>query len=540
MAAVTATTVASTASRRRMKRMAAALSPAPSMALRYQQQSDGASDGDDDDSSLLLERELEALAAVDAGSGNGSGPASSSRTGAPLFGSVHRQLLLLDGPVRDRVLREWRRRQVRLSAAMYPPEMRHQRAEMPCLWTPEEWARAEAQNRAEPILDATALETQMAAQDGAYARDGYLVLREVMTPEAQAQFVRSMQRCQELNDRLLRCDWASGIDWAGLGWRGATLPRPLSEESIARATGGGQMLNPQQEENGVRLLRQHCVLPEYFPPAHDGFLMRCFFHDDLLNLHRRCLGTEHIYCASGPPAPVCVSVCLCVPVPPGHVLACVAHAQRVRRCGVSDDNAQSNNKSAGYGGGGWHVHGTGTAGSGLFGEVCDNAGVCEDTTEYAAQPCVNIMLVYPMGLSEADGGNINIIRGSHLFRDVSGLRAPPGRAGAEELTAGWLKGRRHPLTGESMRCEKLVLPPGSIVCCNTHAAHGVSPQLRGERLAYSFFFKKRSDRTGMTGAPFALPPCLALDAAEGRLPVSLTEVLRNAFDPRLTGGATMH
>ena len=40
-----------------------------------------------------------------------------------------------------------------------------------------------------------------------------------------------------------------------------------------------------------------------------------------------------------------------------------------------------------------------------------------------AQPCVNVMLVYPDGLAEEDGGQISIIRGSHLFRDVSALRA---------------------------------------------------------------------------------------------------------------------
>ena len=206
----------------------------------------------------------------------------------------------------------------------------------------------------------------------------------------------------------------------------------------------------------------------------------------------------------------------------------------------SDDNAQSNNKAPGYGGGSWHVHGTGTAGSGRFGEACDDVGLCTDLRSYAAQPCVNIMLIYPAGFSKADGGNINIIRGSHLFRDVTGLRAPPGQVGEAQLESGWLSGRVHPRTGERMRCEQLVLPPGSIVCCNTHAAHSISPQLQGHRLAYSFFFKKRSDQTGMTSAPFALPACLALDAAEGRLPAALTRVLRNAFDPQLTGGAPMH
>ena len=43
-----------------------------------------------------------------------------------------------------------------------------------------------------------------------------------------------------------------------------------------------------------------------------------------------------------------------------------------------------------------------------------------------AQPCVNVMLVYPDGLAEEDGGNISIIRGSHFFRAVTDLSAGSG------------------------------------------------------------------------------------------------------------------
>ena len=87
--------------------------------------------------------------------------------------------------------------------------------------------------------------------------------------------------------------------------------------------------------------------------------MRCLFHPDLLNLHRACLGSEDVYY----------------------------------------DNAQSNNKAAGYSGGGWHVHGTGAAGSGLHGERCDDVGPLTDMQAYMAMPCVNIMLIYPVSAS---------------------------------------------------------------------------------------------------------------------------------------------
>ena len=155
-------------------------------------------------------------------------------------------------------------------------------------------------------------------------------------------------------------------------------------------------------------------------------------------------------------------------------------------------------------------------------------------------------------MDDENGGNINIIRGSHLFRAVKALRAPSGEVGDaflrgepsdatfDGLSSGWLKGRRHPLTGEPLRTERLSLPPGSIVCCNTHAAHMVSPKAAGTRprLACQWHFKKRSERTGMTSAPYALPPVLALAAAEGELPPRLAAVLRNAFDPQLTDGNT--
>ena len=42
-----------------------------------------------------------------------------------------------------------------------------------------------------------------------------------------------------------------------------------------------------------------------------------------------------------------------------------------------------------------------------------------------------VMLVYPDGLSEEDGGQVSIIRGSHLFRDVAALKAGSGAIWAQ-------------------------------------------------------------------------------------------------------------
>jgi hypothetical protein len=422
--------------------------------------------------------------------------------GSEVFGYWPESLLLQQGLRRDAVLAEWRRRKPATAAAMYPKGMGHRRDEMPCLWTPQEWAEAESKQIIEPIFDRAEYDAQMRAQKGSFESDGYIVLKGVMTNAATEQWCAALRRCQELNDKLVSCDWERGIDWPALGWEGDAAPQPPTAEMIRTATGSGQRFKPQTAQNGILLLRQHSVLPEYCPVAHNGYLMRCLFHPDLLDLHRNCLGTSEVFL----------------------------------------DNTQLNNKAAPQTGGPWHSHGTGLAGSGRYGEVCDDVGPCTDPIEYMTQPCVNVMLIYPDGLAKEDGGTISIIRGSHFFRDVKACTAGSGAAGDRELADGWMKGKLHPMTGVPLRTEALSLPRGSLICCNTHAAHMVNPKPTGtrQRLACSWFFKKCSDRTGMTSAPYAVPPVLALQAADGDLPQGLASVLRNTYDPSLTDGNTTH
>ena len=86
---------------------------------------------------------------------------------------------------------------------------------------------------------------------------------------------------------------------------------------------------------------------------------------------------------------------------------------------------------------------------------------------------MNLMLVYPAGFPDvADGGHINIIRGAHLYCDTTAESAA-GVMGSvaqdESMAAGWMKGNVHPVTGAPLRCEKIDLPPGSLICCNTRA-----------------------------------------------------------------------
>ena len=148
------------------------------------------------------------------------------------------------------------------------------------------------------------------------------------------------------------------------------------------------------------------------------------------------------------------------------------------------------------------------------------------------------MLSDPEGFEAGADGNISIIRGSHLWRDPEGCRAGSGPEGDREMAEGWLRGKTHPLTGEAMVTEQLVLPPGSLVTCNTHAAHMVSPkgEDRGQRLAASHFYKGRSSADGHVQPAGDCPPLWAIKAAKGELSDAMTDLFRNGFDRELTGG----
>ena len=49
----------------------------------------------------------------------------------------------------------------------------------------------------------------------------------------------------------------------------------------------------------------------------------------------------------------------------------------------------------------------------------------------------SITLAYPNGFEPGEDGGLNIIRGSHLYRDPEGLSAAAGTAGDAEMADGW-------------------------------------------------------------------------------------------------------
>jgi hypothetical protein len=365
-----------------------------------------------------------------------------------------------------------------LAQATRPPHLANQHS--PLQWSRHDWDRLEADRK--DVFDMAAIQAQFDYDE--FLTDGYAVLREVVLPATIEEWMAALQYGQQLNDALLRSDW-SLIDWHGLG-------RPAPEKSltaaeIENALGGSQRVPQSTDEAGVKTLRLHSVFAEYFSAGHVPFLMDLLLHPQMLQLQRMCLGCDDVYF----------------------------------------DHNQLLTRPAGYPGGGWHSHQIG-AGK----DNCGNASL----EEYQAQPNANLTLCYPQGFAADDDGGLKLIRGSHLCRDPAGCRAPND----DEMRQGWLQGRMHPVTGKPLQIEHLALPPGSIVCCLSHAVHGVARKTPDKQTRWCslYCYKKADDRSGHVQPSAAVPPVWALKAQRGELPPTLAQLLRPSYDRQLTGGRT--
>jgi|GEM_PF-548460 hypothetical protein len=357
-----------------------------------------------------------------------------------------------------------------------PPFMANEQS--PVQWSSSDWQ--ELETKREDLFDMAAVAQQFDYEK--FLLDGYAVFTEIMTPRAIEQWMEALQYGQQLNDRLLQADW-SQIDWQGLGR--TPPPQFLTADEIDKALGGSQAVPQKTDEAGVRTLRQHSLFAEYFPAGHIPFLMNVLTHPQMLQLQRMCLGCEAIY---------------------------FDHNQLLSRPG-------------GYPGGPWHSH---KIGGGK--DDCGSASL----DQYKAQPNALLTLCYPQGFAADNDGGLKIIRGSHLFRDPSGCRG----ADDDEMRQGWLQGRLHPVTGEPLQIEHLALPPGSVVHCLSHAAHGVSPKGAHKKTRWCSLlcYKKADDTTGHVQPPSSIPPVWAMKAQRDELPPVLAELLRLSYDKELTGG----
>ncbi len=367
-----------------------------------------------------------------------------------------------------------------LAQATRPPFLNS--TDTPVTWGPEDW---EAMNAARAdIFNFSAIESQFDPER--FLSEGYAVLKGVMTSHAREAWTKAAKAGQQINDTLLRSDWRQ-IDWQALG---RTPPdKSLTAIEIENAIGGSQQVPQKDDDAGVLTLRVHSVFAEYFPAGHVPFLMDVLTHPQMLQLQRMCLGSDTIY---------------------------FDHNQLLTRPG-------------GYPGNSWHSH--------PIGAGRDNCGVA-DLAEYRAQPNTNLTICYPEGFAAGEDGGLKIVKGSHLFRDPANCRF----ATDEEMEQQWLANRVHPVTGAPLKIERLSLPPGSIVCCLTHAVHGVDPKTadRKTRLCTLYCYKKPDDLTGLVQPPSAVPPVWAMKAQRGELPEILQVLLKHSFDRNLTGGRTEH
>ena len=352
----------------------------------------------------------------------------------------------------------------------------------PVQWSSSDWDEMEA-NR-EDLFDIAGVRAQF--DRDRFLMDGYAVFEGIVLPKAIEAWTAALRYGQHLNDTLLRSDW-SEIDWHGLG---RTPPEEmLDAEVIGQALGGSQSVPQETDVAGVRTLRQHSVFAEYFPAGHIPFIMNVLTHPHMLELQRMCLGYHAIF---------------------------FDHNQLLSRRG-------------GYAGGAWHSH--------KLGLRYDGHGVAT-IAEYDLQANAILTLCYLNGFEAEHDGGLKIIRGSHLFRDPTGCRAESD----EDMRQGWMKDRIHPVTGELLEIKHLSLPPGSVVCCLSHAAHAVAEKSTGKKTRWCSLlcYRKPDTNDGHGQPPTSVPPVWAMKASRGELPSTLTELLLPSYDLDLTGGRTKY
>ncbi|MEO8182475.1 MAG: phytanoyl-CoA dioxygenase family protein [Deltaproteobacteria bacterium] len=118
-----------------------------------------------------------------------------------------------------------------------------------------------------------------------------------------------------------------------------------------------------------------------------------------------------------------------------------------------------------------------------------NPGMRWHTHEYSdADPSLRFLRIffYVNGFEAQDGG-LKAVPGSHLFRD-SKIMAETD----EELERLWIEGKRHPLTGEPLRIERLSAPPATVILMWTHALHGVTARRSSSATRWTVVYAYRN------------------------------------------------
>lgn len=134
---------------------------------------------------------------------------------------------------------------------------------------------------------------------------------------------------------------------------------------------------------------------------------------------------------------------------------------------------------------------------------------------------------------DSDGG-LKVVPGSHLFRDPDHCR---GGVADAEFAVGWMQGKSHPVTGNSLEIKALSLPPGSLVSVVAHLAHGVSSRAVDGTTRFGSLWSYRvydplarknflpSNNVSVGAGGHGIPPSLQHAAVDGHLPERIAQLI---------------
>ncbi len=276
-----------------------------------------------------------------------------------------------------------------------------------------------------------------------FEREGYWVWEGILTDAGRAQWKKSLQKIQAMNDAVV-----TGTDWCAVDYksRGIAEPDPekIAADFLQSCCGGSEQMAFQPQGFRDYLYHQGLfdpalapdgftwqgMMPEYFPLAYDDFILDIATdHPQMMQLFAKLLGKRFLI---------------------DHVLTL--------------------NRIPGSRGRRWHAHPYRNKGQR---EVEDPIGSSQSlTTDFFPHQCVRT-LCYPEGMGAADGGGeLSVMPGAHLYR-IPYLWDGARTEYNEQIQAGWMREKIHAFTGEPLKIKHLSLPPGSMVSFVHHMPHHV-------------------------------------------------------------------
>ena len=276
-----------------------------------------------------------------------------------------------------------------------------------------------------------------------FEREGYWVWDGILTDAGRAQWKKSLQKIQAINDAIV-----TGTDWSAIDYksRGIADPDPekITTEFLRSCCGGSEQMAFQPAGMRDYMYGQGLfdpalaadniawqgMMPEYFPLAYDDFILDiATAHPQMMQLFAKLLGERFLI---------------------DHVLTL--------------------NRIPGSRGRRWHAHPYRNKGQHEIEDPTGSGRLL--STDFFQHQCVRT-LCYPEGVCATDGGGeLALIPGAHLYR-IPYLWDGGRTEYDEQIQAGWMRDKIHAFTGEPLRIETLTLPPGSMISFVHHMPHHV-------------------------------------------------------------------